>query len=198
MTSSPRPPHLRDRPDPIGGTTALGGKSAPARGYLLDNARAEAGERFAWLAELFDAVTRGHVDRLGGQGWLALLGSGAGGRSIPEALAATVGPTGHVLATDIDPSWLKAGDGYEVRQHDVAADPPPRCPGRSIWCTPGSCWSMYPIGLGRWPRWWQRSGLAAGCWSRTPIPLCSHWRAWTTTALRSGGPTGCATRSGSC
>ena len=36
--------HLR--PDPIDGTTALGGESAPARGYLLDNARAEAGERF--------------------------------------------------------------------------------------------------------------------------------------------------------
>jgi SAM-dependent methyltransferase len=30
-----------------------------------------------------------------------------------------------VLATDIDPSWLTTGDGYEVRRHDVAADPPP-------------------------------------------------------------------------
>ena len=50
---------------------------------------------------------------------------GAGGRSIPEALAAVVGPTGRVLATDIDPAWLKAGDGYEVRRHDVAADPAP-------------------------------------------------------------------------
>ncbi|MFI5525745.1 hypothetical protein [Streptomyces platensis] len=26
------------------------------------------------------------------------------GPSVPEALAATVGPAGHVLATDIDPS----------------------------------------------------------------------------------------------
>src|SRR5205814_3436619 len=39
---------------------------------------------------------------------------------------AAVGPTGHVLATDIDVSWLTAGDGYEVRRHDVAADPPPQ------------------------------------------------------------------------
>ncbi|MGW4475389.1 methyltransferase domain-containing protein [Nonomuraea sp. NPDC004354] len=125
MTSSPRPPHVGGRPDPIGGTTALGGEPAPARGYLLDNARAEAGERFVWLAELFDGVTLGHFDRLGVRVGSRCWEVGAGGRSIPEALAAAVGPTGHVLATDIDPSWLKAGGGYEVRRHDVAADPPP-------------------------------------------------------------------------
>src|SRR6478672_13523350 len=107
MTSSPRPPHVGGRPDPIGGTTALGGESAPARGYLLDNARAEAGERFVWLAELFDPVTRGHVDRLGVRPGSRCWEVGAGGPSIPEALAAAVGPTGHVLATD------------------VVADPPP-------------------------------------------------------------------------
>src|SRR4051794_21749263 len=108
--TSPRPPHV-------------GGESAP--GYLLDNARAEAGERFVWLAELFDGVTRGHVERLGIGPGSRCWEVGAGGPGIPEALAAAVGPTGHVLATDIDPSWLTAGDGYEVRQHDVAADPPP-------------------------------------------------------------------------
>jgi len=106
-------------------SSALGGGSAPARGYLLDNARAEAGERFVWLAELFDPVTRGHVDRLGVRAGSRCWEVGAGGRSIPAALAATVGPTGYVLATDIDPSWLRAGEGYEVRQHDVAVDPPP-------------------------------------------------------------------------
>ena len=119
MTSSPRSPHVGGRPDPTGGT------AAPARGYLLDNARTEAGERFGWLAELFDGVTRGHFDRLGVGVGSRCWDVGAGGRSIPEALAAVVGPTGHVLATDIDPSWLAAGDGYEVRRHDVAADPPP-------------------------------------------------------------------------
>lgn len=124
VTSSPRPPHVGGRPDPIGGT-ALGGDSASARGYLLDNARAEAGERFVWLGELFDGVTRGHFDRLGVRAGSRCWEVGAGGTGIPEALAAAVGPTGHVLATDIDPSWLKAGDGYEVRKHDVAADPPP-------------------------------------------------------------------------
>src|SRR6478752_7855671 len=65
MTSSPRPPDVGGRLDPTGRTTVPGGESAPARGYLLDNARADAGERFVWLAELFDRVTRGHFDRLG-------------------------------------------------------------------------------------------------------------------------------------
>ncbi len=115
MTSSSHPPDVGDRRDP---------KSAD-RGYLLDNARTEAGERFVWLAELFDGVTRGHVDRLGVGAGSRCWEVGAGGRSIPEWLATAVGPTGYVLATDIDPSWLQAGDGYEVRQHDVAADPPP-------------------------------------------------------------------------
>ena len=103
----------------------LGGACAAA-GYLLDNARAEAGERFVWLAELFDAVTLGHFDRLGVGAGSRCWEVGAGGPGIPQALAAAVGASGYVLATDIDPSWLNAGEGYEVRRHDVAADPSPQ------------------------------------------------------------------------
>jgi SAM-dependent methyltransferase len=99
--------------------------SAPDHRYLLDNAQAEAGERFVALAELFDGVTRGHFDRLGvGPGWRCWE-VGAGGRSIPEALAAAVAPTGYVLATDINPAWLDPHGTYEVRRHDLAADAPP-------------------------------------------------------------------------
>ncbi|WP_083462327.1 methyltransferase domain-containing protein [Kitasatospora griseola] len=123
MTSSPRQPQADGRPDSTDSTTAPGGESA--RGYLLDNARVEAGERFVQLAELFDGVTRGHFDRLGVKEGSRCWEVGAGGTSVPEALAAAVGPTGHVLATDINPSWLTVGNGYEVRQHDVAADPAP-------------------------------------------------------------------------
>ncbi|MFB9238665.1 methyltransferase domain-containing protein [Plantactinospora siamensis] len=100
--------------------------SAPEHRYLLDNARVEAGERFGWLAELFDGVTRGHLDRLGVTAGWRCWEVGAGGRSIPEALATAVGPTGHVLATDINPSWLDPNAGYEVRRHDIVADPPPQ------------------------------------------------------------------------
>jgi SAM-dependent methyltransferase len=99
--------------------------SVPDHRYLLDNAQAEAGERFVALAELFDGVTRRHFDRLGvGPGWRCWE-VGAGGRSIPEALVAAVGSTGYVLATDINPAWLDPHATYEVRQHDVAMDLPP-------------------------------------------------------------------------
>lgn len=125
MTSSSPPPGAGGRPGPGGGTAAPAGQPAPARGYLLANARAEAGERFTWMAELFDGVTLGHLGRLGLRAGSRCWEVGAGGPGVPEALAAAAGPAGHVLATDIDPSWLRAGDGYEVREHDVAADPPP-------------------------------------------------------------------------
>src|ERR687889_418060 len=39
--------------------------SASDHRYLLDNARAGAGERFTWIAELFDGVTHGPFDPLG-------------------------------------------------------------------------------------------------------------------------------------
>lgn len=109
------------RPDPTGEA----GTSVPAHGYLLGNARAEAGERFVWLAELFDGVTLGHIERLGAGPGSHCWEVGAGGRNIPEALVATVGPSGRVLATDIDTSWLEPTGAYEVLQHDIAADPPP-------------------------------------------------------------------------
>src|SRR4051794_41597838 len=103
MTSS-HPPHV-------------GGESAP--GYLLDNARAEAGERFVWLAELFDGVTRGHVDRLGIGAGSRCWEVGAGGPGVPQALAAAVGATRDVLAPDIDPAGLGAGGRGRGRPPDL-------------------------------------------------------------------------------
>jgi SAM-dependent methyltransferase len=102
-----------------------------SEGYLLDNAQAEAGERFDALSTLFDPSTFRHIDALGiARGWHCWE-VGAGGRSVPEWLVARVGEQGRVLATDIDVSWLTAdgtaGDhpGYEVRRHDIGTDPFP-------------------------------------------------------------------------
>ncbi|MFE2377083.1 methyltransferase domain-containing protein [Streptomyces sp. NPDC059398] len=101
-------------------------------GYLLDNQQSEAGVRFRALAELFDPVTFGHVDRLGIGPGMRCWEIGAGGPTVPLGLAARVCPTGSVLATDIDTSWTEAALGagagagtVEVLRHDVAADPPP-------------------------------------------------------------------------
>lgn len=97
------------------------------RGYLLDNRQSEAGFRFDALSELFDPVTFRHVDRLGIGPGMRCWEVGAGGPNVPLGLAERVGPTGQVIATDIDVSWTEgvAGGVIEVVRHDVAADPPP-------------------------------------------------------------------------
>jgi SAM-dependent methyltransferase len=94
---------------------------------LLENRRAEAGERFEALAELFDPWTFRHLADLGlGEGWRCWE-VGAGGVSVPRGLAERVGTAGRVLATDIDVSWLTpaAGGPLDVRRHDIVRDPPP-------------------------------------------------------------------------
>jgi SAM-dependent methyltransferase len=98
---------------------------APREGYLLDNRQIQAGTRFEAFAELFDPWTFEHLARLGvGAGWRCWE-VGAGGPSVPGWLARRVGPTGHVVATDLDLSWLPGRAAYRVLRHDVAADPPP-------------------------------------------------------------------------
>ncbi|MDQ1565176.1 MAG: hypothetical protein QOF96_56 [Actinomycetota bacterium] len=96
--------------------------------YLLDNRKAEAGDRFEALAGIYDPMTVAHFDLLGvGPGWRCLE-VGAGGGSVVRHLAQRVGPTGRVLATDIEPRFLEplAGlDNVDVARHDVVVDPLP-------------------------------------------------------------------------
>jgi len=94
--------------------------------YLLDNQQAEAGQRFDALSELFNPSTFRHAQALGiTSGW-RVWEVGAGSPSVPAWLAGQVGAGGHVVATDIDTSWLDGtGAGYEVRRHDVGTEPPP-------------------------------------------------------------------------
>lgn len=107
----------------------------PEPGYLLDNRTGEAGARFTALSALFDPSTFRHLTDLGvGAGWRCWE-VGAGGPSVVNWLADRVGPTGAVLATDIDTSWLAdtapdtapdtGATNVQVRLHDVAGDPPP-------------------------------------------------------------------------
>lgn len=97
------------------------------RGYLLDNARAEAGMRFAALSAIFDPPTFRRIDDLGIKAGQHCWEVGAGGPSVSRGLAERVGPSGRVLATDIDVSWTREAGSpvVEVRRHDVARDDPP-------------------------------------------------------------------------
>jgi SAM-dependent methyltransferase len=99
---------------------------ADDEGYLLNNQQAEAGERFDAMAALFDPVTFRHLAAIGVSTGMRCWEVGAGGSTVPTWLAARVGPRGHVVATDIDTSWLIGTDaGFEVVRHDVSTDDPP-------------------------------------------------------------------------
>ncbi|MDC0768954.1 methyltransferase [Streptomyces sp. HD] len=100
-------------------------RDTSGNGYLLDNRQAEAGERFDALSALFNPSTFRHFETLGvDEGWRCWE-VGAGGPTVSAWLAERVGPGGHVVATDIDTSWMPEATGFEVLRHDVAADAPP-------------------------------------------------------------------------
>ena len=111
--------------DGVPGTTDE--PSHTGRGYLFDNAASQAGQRFDALSALFDQATFRHVLALGtARGWRCWE-VGAGGPTVASWLAERVGATGHVLATDINTSWVDKtiSSAVEVRHHDVTADDMP-------------------------------------------------------------------------
>ena len=103
-------------------------KSGSAHGdYLLANSGSETHTRFASLSELFDPGTIRHLNRCGiSRGWRCLEVGGGGG-SVASWLADRVGPTGSVLATDIDPRFLETlkHPNIEVLRHNIVTDPLP-------------------------------------------------------------------------
>jgi hypothetical protein len=96
------------------------GPGPAERGKILD-------EHLATLAALLDEATFGHLDRLGVTAGWRCWEAGAGAATVPQWLAARVGATGHVLATDIDVSRLSASHQavFEIRQHDLVTEPAP-------------------------------------------------------------------------
>lgn len=94
--------------------------------YPFDPAwRGEHG-RLVAMEHLFDSSTRAHLADIGvTTGWHCLeVGAGAG--SIARWLADRVGPTGSVVATDVDVRFLDLDKNLEVREHDIAHDDLPR------------------------------------------------------------------------
>jgi SAM-dependent methyltransferase len=79
------------------------------------------------LQEFHDPLSVRQLDTIGvGEGWRCL-DAGAGAGSVTQMLSARVGPTGSVLAIDLDTSLLDglASDRVEVRSHDLLRDPLP-------------------------------------------------------------------------
>lgn len=79
-----------------------GGPAGDRAGYLLDNRLDGAATRLAAIADLFDPVSFRHLTATGlAAGWHCWE-IGAGGPTVSAWLGRTVGPTGSVVATDVD------------------------------------------------------------------------------------------------
>jgi 2-polyprenyl-3-methyl-5-hydroxy-6-metoxy-1,4-benzoquinol methylase len=97
--------------------------------YLFDNTGSQTPQRFNSLEVLYDPATIRYLEaRNVTAGWRCLEVGGGGG-SIAAWLARQVGPTGHVLVTDVDPRYLTAATldspQLDIQQHNIATDPLP-------------------------------------------------------------------------
>jgi SAM-dependent methyltransferase len=93
--------------------------------YVFDPAWEQERERMGSGEQLFDPGTRQICEMVGiDEGWECMeLGAGAG--SITSWLCERVGPSGSVLAVDLDTRFVERLDypNLEVRQHDIASGP---------------------------------------------------------------------------
>ena len=92
--------------------------------YGLDNAWQDARARLTSIEDWLDPGTTGHLRARGvGPGWRCLEVGGGGG-SVAQWLCAQVGPSGQVVATDIDTRFLEAlkKPNLRVERHDLTVD----------------------------------------------------------------------------
>ena len=96
--------------------------------YVFDNAWEHARHRLTLLEQCFDAGTIRRLQSLGVQSGWRCLEAGAGAGSITRWLCSQVGPTGRVLAVDLDTRFLDHLDepNLDVAQMDLRTDELPR------------------------------------------------------------------------
>jgi SAM-dependent methyltransferase len=106
--------------------------SSGAASYSFDNNDVEAVDRHSYLGEILDEVTVARLAELGDLTGKWLLEVGAGGGSVARWMSDQVGPTGRVLATDINPRHIRRSPGVDILQHDLTSEPIPQGPWDAI------------------------------------------------------------------
>ena len=92
--------------------------------YVFDNSWEQERARLAGVEALYDPGTIRHLEAMGvAPGWRCLE-LAAGGGSIAQWLCHRVGPSGSVVATDVDTRFLEIlhEPNLDVRRHNVATD----------------------------------------------------------------------------
>ena len=95
--------------------------------YALDNSWRMAKRRLSLLENYLDPMTKRRLTMLGIGHGLRCLELGAGSGSVASWLSKQVGPTGRVVATDIDIQLLNnmSHANLEVVTHDISVDSVP-------------------------------------------------------------------------
>jgi 2-polyprenyl-3-methyl-5-hydroxy-6-metoxy-1,4-benzoquinol methylase len=113
----------------VASATGAGAQCAPMSttggSYLFGQVREQERARLAGLSAQFDPVTVRHLAHIGVEAGWHCLEVGAGAGSIARWLAATVGASGRVVATDLDTQFLDdlPRPPVEVVRHDITGDP---------------------------------------------------------------------------
>ena len=112
------------------------GTLQPTKQYLLDHAWDEEERRLSLLERLQDPITRRRIEALGIGPGSRCLEVGAGRGSIARWLADRVGPSGRVVAIDLELTFLADLEhpSLEAHQQDVLVDDPPGAPFDLIHC----------------------------------------------------------------
>jgi len=95
--------------------------------YSLDNTWDHARRRLALLENELDPITHRRLRATGLGFGQRCLEVGGGGGSVTQWLCDQVGPTGRVMATDIEPTLLEQVQHpqLQILRHDILKDPPP-------------------------------------------------------------------------
>jgi len=93
--------------------------------YVASDEKAELElDRLRTLEKIFDPTTKRHLEVIGvSEGWKCLeVGAGTG--SVAQWLSTRVGPTGKIVATEINIRFLQLlnASSIEIRQHDITKD----------------------------------------------------------------------------
>ncbi|HKY75702.1 MAG TPA: methyltransferase [Acidimicrobiia bacterium] len=92
--------------------------------YLFDNQSEQERRRLDLLQQIFDPITREHLERIALPPDARCLDFGAGAGSVARWLCDRVGPDGRVVATDLDTVFLErlTEKNLDVRRHDILTD----------------------------------------------------------------------------
>jgi SAM-dependent methyltransferase len=95
--------------------------------YALDNSWDRARRRLSLLEQYLDPMTKRRMTALGIRHGLRCLEGGAGSGSVAVWLCEQIGPTGRVIATDINIDLLRDINlpNFEAMEHDITFDNPP-------------------------------------------------------------------------